>query len=243
MRHVGLTLLVIFCLFTAKGQFTLEEIKVLELGQKFFDAKQILTDKFGNNISVHKGNAYDTYKIEAPKKDSLWVLKQDRSAFDIYGDCQYSFKFAKDVLIGVDIRFEFLATNEGKENFAKLLNEINANFSKDQDLHSINTSGENLDTEKIIADVNNRCDAKQVNEEYFKQSAMMGMKAWEIHKRVNDIPKNKFLSLQLYKSSMSSVPYSGCVAVIELTISNEAFIGLYNQVSGMKIKYEPLSDD
>lgn len=240
MKYLGLTLWVVFCLSNAKAQFTLDDIKSFELGQRFSEAQSFLGDKFGDNISVYKGNIEDIYKIELPKKDTLWVVKKNRPEFDGYGDCQYSFMFAKNILVGIDVRFEFLATEGGKENFAKLLEIINADFSEDKDFHLISTSGEDLQIDKIINDVNNNCDVKEANETYFKQSAVLGTKAWEIHKRVDNVPRHKFLSLQVYKIAINSTPYTGCVAVIELTISNEAFIGLYNQVSGMKIQYKEL---
>lgn len=61
MKYLGLTLWVVFCLSNAKAQFTLDDIKSFELGQRFSEAQSFLGDKFGDNISVYKGNIEDIY--------------------------------------------------------------------------------------------------------------------------------------------------------------------------------------
>lgn len=243
MKQLILAFFLVFCVVGVQAQFTLDEIKSLELGQKFTDAEQIVRTKLGANISTFEGDTLDTYKIESPESDSIWIVKTEQPTFDVYGTCRYSFKFAKNVLIAVEIRFEFLANDEDKENFAQTLRSIDSNFSGDGDLHLLKTAGEDLNIDKIINQVNNSCDTKEDNEAYLKQSAFMGMKAWEIHKRVNNVPRHKFLTLQVQKTVMNTPPYAGCVSVVEMTICNEEFIELYNMLNEMKIKYQAVAEE
>lgn len=242
MKPFFVSFFLAFCFLELRAQFTLDEMKSIELGKKFTDIERVISDRLGN-VSVFEGDTLNTFKIESPESDSVWLVKKARPTLDGYGNCRYSFKFAKDVLVGIDIRFEFLANEEDKEQFAQLLKQISSAFSDDQDFHPLKSAGDELDIDKIMEEVNTNCDSNDDNAAYAKQVGFLGMKAWEVHKRVNNIPRHKFLTLQVQKTTIDTLPYTGCVAVIEVTITNEALIDLYNIISTMKIQYEQLSPE
>lgn len=231
------------CFFQAKGQLTIEELKTLELGQPFDVTEPALFEKFSENISVYKGDRQNTYKIVAPYADSLWIYKKDGVTFDAYGEAKLSFQFANHVLIAVEVRFEFTAETRQKERFEQTLKALITGFTEDKDFFALqNPTGQEFKVDNIIQDIKSNCSTKEENEEYPKQSAFLGTAAWEIHKRVDNIPRHKLLTLQAYKTGITSYPYSGCIAVIELVVSNEAFFNLYNNVNAAKIKYEEIEE-
>lgn len=240
-----LLLLFVGSFFEIKAQFTINEIQSMELGEKFADVEQLLNTKFGGNIESFEGNVQNLYKIESPVKDSSWILKKHLPYFDRLGDCQYVFKFVNDALVGVDIRFQFIAIDSKKENFEILLRSIDSLFSNEKGFFPLKSAAgsEAFNIDAMVNRVKTNCDAEAANGEYGKQSAVLGTKAWEVHKRVNNIPRHKLMTLQVYTAAMRSEAYSGCMAIVELTVSNEEFIGLYNKMSEMKIKYESLSDE
>ena len=224
-----------------KAQLSVEDIKLLELGQKFEDAMEAISGKFDDNVTVYQGETHDTYRIIAPQTDSSWITKKNRVLFDTYGDARITFQFAKEALIAVEIRFEFTAEEHQKESFEQTLRSIVSGFSRDGDFFALkNPPGQEFNINKIVQEVKTNCSSKTDNEAYQKQSAFMGTTAWEVHKRVNNIPRHKLVTLQVYKTAMTAFPYSGCVAVAELIVSNENFINLYNSLNAAKIQYEEM---
>ncbi len=233
--------IVFFCtaIFQVRAQVTVADIKVLELGQKFEDAAEAIAEKFDNNVTLYQGDAHDTYRIVSPEADSAWITKKNRAIFDAYGGARITYQFAEEVLIAVEIRFEFTAEEEQKESFERTLRSIVSGFTGDKDFFALkNPPGQEFDIDKIVQEVMTNCSSKAENEAYQKQSVFMGTAAWEVHKRVNNIPRHKLVTLQAFKTAMTSYPYSGCVAVLELVVSNENFISLYNTINAAKIQYE-----
>lgn len=244
IKYLGL--IVLFSVgISANAQFSLEEIKTMELGKKFADIEDSIADKLAGNVSVFKGNLQNTYKIESPVTDSIWIIKKDRPVFDKYGDCKYTFKFANEVLIGIDIRFQFIALQSDREQFEELLTTMLADFAADKDFVSLRTaSGESaMDLNNIIAQIKTKCNSEAENENYSRKPTLLGSQAWELHKRVNNIPRHKLVTLQVHTAPLSGEYYSGCTAIVELSISNEQFINLYNQVGQTKIQYELLDNE
>lgn len=235
------TVILVICFLQTKAQLTVEELKTLELGQKFEAVQPILAEKFEENIAIFQGDKHDTYRMASPLTDSLWILKKDRPAFDVYGDSRITFQFANEVLIAVEIRFEFMATPADKEKFERTLTSLVSGFTNDRDFFVLeNPAGQEFNIDAIVQQVKTNCDSKNENEAYRNQSAFMATAAWEVHKRVNNIPRHKLLTLQAYKTAITSMAYTGCVSVIELIVSNEAFFGLYNTINAARVQYEEI---
>lgn len=227
--------------FQAKAQLTVADIKVLELGLTFEDAAEAIAEKFDNNITLYQGNAHDTYRIVAPEADSAFITKKNKAIFDAFGGARITYQFAQNVLIAVEIRFEFTAAEKQKESFEQTLRSIVAGFAAGKDFFALkNPPGQEFDIDKITQEVISNCSSKADNEAYQKQSGFMGTAAWEVHKRVNNIPRHKLVTLQAFKTAMTSYPYAGCVAVLELVVSNEHYINLYNTINTAKIQYEEI---
>lgn len=244
IKYLGLVVL-FSCSLIANAQFSMEEVKTMELGKNFADIEDSIANRLLGNVSVFKGNLQSTYKIESPVTDSIWIIKKDRPVFDKYGDCKYTFKFANEVLIGIDIRFQFIALQSDREQFEELLRTMIADFTADKDFVPLKTtSGDaEMDLDKIITQIKTRCNSEAENENYSRKPTLLGSQAWELHKRVNNVPRHKLVTLQVHTAPMSGDYYSGCTAIVELSISNEQFINLYNQVSQTKIQYNLLDNE
>ncbi len=229
------------CFCNATAQLTVADIKALELGQTFEDMAEPVAAQFNNNITFYEGNAHDAYRIVCPEADSSFITKKNRAIFDTYGGAKVTYQFAEGRLIAVEIRFEFTAEQEEKERFAHTLQSMVNDFAADADFIAWrNPQGEAFDTGKIIQEVKTGCDRAADNARYQEQKGMLGAAAWEVHKRVNNIPRHKWVTLQVFKTFATSYAYSGCVTVAELVVTNEHFINLYNTIQSVKIAYEEM---
>lgn len=245
IRHLCMVMAFLACYSLPAGaQLSMEDIKTLELGKSFDAVEEWLANQLGDNISSFKGNVEHVYKIESPVVDSVWVIKKHRPAFDSYGDCKYIFKFASEKLIGVDIRFQFIGLDSERDRFEALLKTMMNNFSADKDFMPLKTADEGAaDLEKIVAHVRNSCPSEAENENFSRKPSLLLTRAWEVHKRVHNDPRHKLLTLQVHTAPVTGQYYSGCTAIVELSVSNEQFINIYNQISQSRIQYELLEDE
>jgi len=225
-------LLIIFITLssTVKSQIGLEQMTKIKLGETFAETKQAILSMFEQKPVIMKADFFGAYRIQ-----------YEDVPFNYYGNADYTFQYAKDTLVAIQVEFSFKASDTGKFRrlYNTLLNDLNSDKSKKL-LKQYST----LNSKKVFPYINANCITTTPKEDInYKpiKTEFLGQNIWAVYD--NEIYTDKFLRLyvQLSESHSSksengtTTKYDGGKAEAIFEITSERLQDLKNQEEAMEI--------
>src|ERR1700733_1295204 len=152
---------------TARAQMTVDQLITTRLGIPFQESKAEIRRIF-KNLAIYKGDYLNAYRINVPGSNEY---SSQQTTFDYFGRCEYRFKYAKDKLVGIDVKFSFLP--DRKFEFQRLLRDILNDFSKDKRF-SIFGDGLSVHIDSVISFVDTRCKLTNYDENDMSMVKLLG---------------------------------------------------------------------
>ena len=208
--------------FNGFAQLNMEQITSITLGQTFDVARPKIKAMFSQKPSITKADFFGAYRIE-----------YENVPFNYYGDANYTFQFAKDTLVAIQINFPFRASDTSK--FRRLYNTLLADLNNDNSKRLLKEYSD-LNPKKIFPYVVSNCVTNtEKDDKSYKpiNKKFLGQSFWAIDNSYS----GKFIRIivQLYESHSSKMEngktsrYDGCIVEATIEITSERYQDLKNQ--------------
>lgn len=221
------------------SQLNLEQMINIKLGATFNDSKNKIEEMFSQKPTIMQSDFFGAYTIT-----------YENTPFSYYGNADYTFQYAKDSLVSINVEFKFYAadTNKFRRLYNTLISDLNSDKSK-----KLLKQYSNLNSRKIFDYVKSQCiTTTGKDDKNYKpiKTKYLGQNEWGIYN--NSLYTGKFLSLIIQLGEIHSfdldygktTKYDGGFVDLKLTLTNEEFQDLNYQVYNLDISnYHSISDE
>ena len=217
-----LCLLLISLHHNCYSQLNLNQLANIQFGENFIVSKNTIQSMFLKKGIIEKGDFLNTYQINF-----------DSTSFDYYGNGNYSFQYAKDILISAKVIFNFLTWDTIK--FRRLYNAFMHDILGDPSKKLL-IKYSTLNSKLIFPYVSKNCIISG------KDSAIgykpikkknLGQNVWALY--TNQAYSGKLLRMniglgEIHTWGGEKEEYDGGEITVEFLIIDERFKDLYDQV-------------
>lgn len=220
MRNIFFIVLFVFSNNFIFGQFALRDLLLSDFGSELTSVKENLQKVFKDNIDISKGDFGDSYLLSSP----ISLINEEKgpriATIAKYGQCRYTFGFAKNKLAYVSVTLGFIGDRSGKNEYERVLKDLLLNFTKDPSFILINKPGQlflNSDSaiQLVRTDCNRLDDSSKID-----QAGNLGTRVYLVKNPTK--PNNStILRIGSEKYNYSEAFFNGCKSEIRLIITDQ----------------------
>ncbi len=230
----------LFITMDSYAQLNFQQMATIKLGTTFNESKNEIMEMFAKKPTVMKSDFFGAYQIN-----------YENIPFSYYGNGNYSFQYAKDTLVSINIDFEFFAKDTAK--FRRLYETLISDMNSSKSTRFLKQYS-NLNSKEIFNFVKLHCvTTTWQNEKNYKpiKTKYFGQNFWAIYDNSNYTSKFFSVTVNLKEEHYSdygygkpTILYNGGVVDLKITLTNEKFQDLNYQVNNFDVSnYQSISDD
>jgi clan AA aspartic protease (TIGR02281 family) len=225
---IKLSILFIVLVNTSFSQFNLDEILKFKIGLEYNIAKSLIKNKFQNDITLWKGDFFNSILIES-----------DNKSFDNYGEANYRFTFIKNKLATIEMKFEFNSYDQWKviRLLRNMLNDITDRYSP-ATLAEISDLKIDEVSDKIDMICKQILEGKSIHTFIGRQYSILNKKSFPDSKVIAILVTNT----QKTTSQNSTITYK-CIPTVTLWVSNYRMWGAEDTLRSSGVNYNPMPNN